>query len=229
MNVKLLTSLISIFLLCPLIYLLYSVIGLSLDTFLYLWNNLLLGYSLNTLYLLLLTVFFSLILGIIPAWFVSTTNFKGKSFFDIILFLPLAIPSYIIAFTYSDLLSYTGPIQSFSRKYLPEFADILNQDYLQIEVLGIIMALSLYPYIYTACRLSFSLVGANYIDLSRSLGLSTTKTFFKIVIPLSRVSIFSGLFLVIMEVLNEYGAVKYFGVNTSVYYTHLTLPTKRIV
>ena len=112
MNVKLLTSLISVFLLCPLIYLLYSVIGLSLDTFVYLWNNLLLGYSLSTLYLLLLTVLFSLILGIVPAWFVSTTNFKGKSFFDIILFLPLAIPSYIIAFTYSDLLSYTGPIQS---------------------------------------------------------------------------------------------------------------------
>ena len=64
------------------------------------------------------------------------------------------------------------------------------------------------------CIRDSSLVGANYIDLSRSLGMSKTKTFYKIVIPLSRVSIFSGLFLVIMEVLNEYGAVKYFGVNT---------------
>ena len=136
MNVKLLTSLISIFLLCPLIYLLYSVIGLSLDTFLYLWNNLLLGYSLNTLYLLLLTVFFSLILGIIPAWFDSTTNFKGKSFFDIILFLPLAIPSYIIAFTYSDLLSYTGPIQSIVRNNYPDLYKYVNHDYLQIEILA---------------------------------------------------------------------------------------------
>ena len=96
MNVKLLTSLISVFLLCPLIYLLYSVIGLSLDTFVYLWNNLLLGYSLNTLYLLLLTVLFSLILGIIPAWFVSTTNFKGKSFFDILLFLESFKTSYCV-------------------------------------------------------------------------------------------------------------------------------------
>ena len=120
MNVKFLTSLVSFFLLCPLIYLLYSIIGLSLDTFVYLWNNLLLGYSLNTLYLLLLTVLFSLILGIIPSWFVSTTNFKGKSCFDIILFLPLAIPSYIIAFTYSDLLSYTGPIQSIVRNNYPD-------------------------------------------------------------------------------------------------------------
>ena len=76
------------------------------------------------------------------------------------------------------------------------------------------MALVLYPYIYTACRISFSLIGSNYIKVARNLGMSQLKTFFKIIIPISRVSIFSGLFLVIMEVLNEYGAVKYFGVNT---------------
>ena len=119
-----------------------------------------------------------------------------------------------MAFTYSDVLSYTGPIQSFSRKYMPEISNILNQDYLQIEVLAIIMGLALYPYIYTACRISFSLVGSNYVDLCRNLGMSQMKTFFKIILPISRVAIFSGLFLVIMEVLNEYGAVKYFGVNT---------------
>ena len=104
-----------------------------------------LGYSLNTIYLLSLTVFFSLRLGIIPAWFVSTTNFKGKNFFDLVLFLPLAIPSYIIAFTYSDLLSYTGPMQSFLRNYYPDIYPYFNQDYLQIEILSILMALVLYP------------------------------------------------------------------------------------
>ena len=72
----------------------------------------------------------------------------------------------------------------------------------------------LYPYLYTACRISFSLIGSNYINISKNLGMSQFKTFFKIIIPISRVSIFSGLFLIIMEVLNEYGAVKYFGVNT---------------
>ena len=76
------------------------------------------------------------------------------------------------------------------------------------------MALVLYPYLYTACRISFSLIGSNYINISKNLGMSQFKTFFKIIIPISRVSIFSGLFLIIMEVLNEYGAVKYFGVNT---------------
>ena len=214
MNVRILTSFISILLLCPLIYLIYSVIGLSLDTFVYLWKNLLLVYSLNTLYLIFLTVFFSLFLGIIPAWFVSTNNFKGKHFFDVILFLPLAIPSYIIAFTYSDLLSYTGPIQSTVRNSYPDLYKYVNHDYLQPEVLSLLMALVLYPYLYTACRISFSLIGSNYINIAKNLGMSQFKTFIKVIIPISRVSIFSGLFLIIMEILNEYGAVKYFGVNT---------------
>lgn len=214
MNVKSLTLIISLLLICPLIYLVYSVLGLNLENFIYLWNNLLVGYSFNTLYLVFLTSIFSLILGIIPAWFISTSNFKGKNFFDVVLFLPLAIPSYIIAFTYSDILSYTGPLQSFLRNYYPDIYPYFNQDYLQIEILSILMALVLYPYIYTACRISFSLIGSNYIKIARNLGMSQLKTFFKIIIPISRVSIFSGLFLVIMEVLNEYGAVKYFGVNT---------------
>ena len=214
MNVKSLTLIISLVLIFPLIYLVYSVLGLNLENFIYLWNNLLVSYSFNTLYLVFLTSVFSLILGIIPAWFISTSNFKGKNFFDVVLFLPLAIPSYIIAFTYSDLLSYTGPMQSFLRNYYPDIYPYFNQDYLQIEILSILMALVLYPYIYTACRISFSLIGSNYIKVARNLGMSQLKTFFKIIIPISRVSIFSGLFLVIMEVLNEYGAVKYFGVNT---------------
>ena len=208
------TVFLLIIVLLPIISLLFSVFGVEASNFYYLWENLLVEYSLDTIYLVLITSFFSLIFGVIPAWFISTNNFKGKNFYDIMLYLPLAIPAYIMAFTYSDILSYTGPLQSFTRKYLPDFSSLFNQDYMQIEVLGIIMALSLYPYIYTACRLSFSLIGSNYIELSKSLGMSSSKTFLKIIIPLSRVSIFSGLFLVVMEVLNEYGAVKYFGVNT---------------
>ncbi len=173
-----------------------------------------LGYSIDTIYLVMLVSFFSLIFGVIPAWFVSANDFPSKNSYDIMLYLPLAIPSYIMAFTYSDILSYTGPLQVFMRKYLPEYSHFFNHDYLQIEILGVIMALSLYPYIYTACRISFSLIGSNYIDLAKSLGISPIRTFFKVIIPISRVSIFSGLFLVIMEVLNEYGAVRYFGINT---------------
>ena len=119
-----------------------------------------------------------------------------------------------MAFTYSDILSYTGPLQSFFRKHFNELYPFFNRDYLQIEILGLILAFALSPYIYSVSRVSFSMIGSTYINISKNLGLSSFKIFYKIIIPLSIPAIFSGLFLVIMEVLNEYGAVKYFGVNT---------------
>ena len=167
----------------------------------YLIDNLLLDYSINTLYLVVITSFFSLLLGLVPAWFISNYKFKFRRIIDLILYLPLAIPTYIMAFTYSELLSFTGP---FKIKY----------DFLQIEVLGILLSFSLYPYIYSVSRISFSLFGSRYLEIAKNLGLTGFQTLYKVVLPLSRPAIFSGLFLVIMEVLNEYGAVKYFGVNT---------------
>ena len=204
----------AIILLAPVIILIINFFSGTTDTLLYLLDNLLFDYTLNTLYLILITSITALFLGIIPAWIISNYTFLGRNFFDIVLYLPLAIPSYIMGFTYIDILSYTGPIQSFFREKSPFFAEIINRDYLQVEILGILLGLALYPYIYTASRISFSLIGSNYINISRNLGLSKIQTFFKVILPLSRPAIFSGLFLVIMEVLNEYGAVKYFGVNT---------------
>jgi|TARA_B110000037_G_scaffold153454_1_gene173108 iron(III) transport system permease protein len=206
--------LFAILLLFPIFTLFYNLLYLEGNSFNYLWKNLLFDYTFNTFYLISISSFFSLLFGIIPAWFISNYKFKGRNFLDIALYLPLAIPSYIMAFTYSDILSYTGPVQSFLRENFYSLSVIFNKDYLQIEVLGIILALALYPYIYTASRVSFSLLGANYINISKNLGLSTFKTFYKVILPLSRPAIFSGLFLVLMEILNEYGAVKYFGVNT---------------
>ena len=205
---------LTLLLLLPIIFLIGRIFEFNGENFFYLWDNLLIGYTKNTFYLIIITSIFSLLFGVLPAWVVSTSSFFGRKFYDIVLYLPLAIPSYIMAFTYSDILSYTGPVQSFFRKNYPGISNFFNRDYLQIEVLGIIMALSLFPYIYTVSRVSFSLLGSNYINIAKTLGLSSFKTFYKIILPLSRPAIFSGLFLVLMEVLNEYGAVKYFGVNT---------------
>ena len=185
----------------PILFLLVKSFNQDTESLLYLFKNLLFDYSVNTLYLVLITSFFSLLIGIIPAWYVSNYRFVGRRIIDLILYLPLAIPTYIMAFTYSELLSYTGPFK-------------ITYDFLHIEVLGIILSFSLYPYIYSVSRISFSLFGSRYYDMAKNLGLNAYQTILKVVIPLSRPAILSGLFLVVMEVLNEYGAVKYFGVNT---------------
>ena len=201
-------------LLLPMFFLFTKLFQVPSFDFFYLWDTLLLDYSFNTFYLILITSVFAIIFGVMPAWFVSNYDFKLRNFFDLVLYLPLAIPTYIMSFTYSDLLSYTGPLQFFLRKIFPDVAPYFNHDYLQIEVLGVLLGLALYPYVYTALRVSFSLIGSSYIDVAKNLGLSDVKMFFKVVLPLSKPALFSGLFLVVMEVLNEYGAVKYFGVNT---------------
>ena len=205
---------VGMLLLLPMFFLFTKLFQVPSFDFFYLWDTLLLDYSFNTFYLILITSVFAIIFGVMPAWFVSNYDFKLRNFFDLVLYLPLAIPTYIMSFTYSDLLSYTGPLQFFLRKNFPDVAPYFNHDYLQIEVLGVLLGLALYPYVYTALRVSFSLIGSSYIDVAKNLGLSDVKMFFKVVLPLSKPALFSGLFLVVMEVLNEYGAVKYFGVNT---------------
>jgi len=205
---------LAIVFLSPIIALFVNFFSSDKNTLIYLLETVLLDYSFNTIYLIFIVSIFSLFLGIIPAWYISNYKFFGRNFFDIALYLPLAIPSYIMGFTYIDILSYTGPIQSFFRSNASFLADYFNNDYLQIEVLGIILGFALYPYLYAASRISFSMIGSNYFNISKNLGLSKLQTFYKVILPLSRPAIFSGLFLVIMEVLNEYGAVKYFGVNT---------------
>ena len=205
---------IALLLLLPIATLFIKLFSDPGKNFSYLWETVLIDYTFNTFYLILITSLFTLLFGLFPAWIISNYRFIGRNFYDLVLFLPLAIPSYIMAFTYIDILSFTGPIQSFLRNNFPWLATYFNIDYLQIETLGILLGLALYPYVYTAARVAFSLLGSNYIDLSKSLGLSTIKIFYKIILPLSRPAIFSGLFLVFMEVLNEYGAVKYFGINT---------------
>ena len=205
---------IALLLLLPIATLFIKLFSDPGKNFSYLWGTVLIDYTFNTFYLILITSLFTLLFGLFPAWIISNYRFIGRNFYDLVLFLPLAIPSYIMGFTYIDILSFTGPVQSFLRNNFPWLATYFNIDYLQIETLGILLGLALYPYVYTAARVAFSLLGSNYIDLSKSLGLSTIKIFYKIILPLSRPAIFSGLFLVCMEVLNEYGAVKYFGINT---------------
>ena len=180
----------ALILLLPIFVLVFNFFSGSTSTLQYIVDNLLLDYTLNTIYLVTITSFFALLFGIIPAWIISNYNFFGRSFFDIVLYLPLAIPSYIMGFTYIDILSYTGPLQSFLREHLPLLANFFNKDYLQIEVLGILLGLALYPYIYTASRISFSLTGSNYINVSKNLGLTNFQTFYKVILPLSRPAIF---------------------------------------
>jgi iron(III) transport system permease protein len=179
--------------------------GFSLDFFLQLPDFLSADYAVNTYSLVFLTAVFSLLFGVPSAWFVASSDFSGRKYMEWLLMLPLAIPSYIAAYTYKGILGPYGTIHSMLDVYM---------EVDELFWLSVIMASVLYPYVYIISRAVFYKHSARLQEASYSLGYNRTSTFFKVVLPLARPAIFSGMMLVIMEVINNYGAVSYYGITT---------------
>ncbi|SHN58938.1 iron(III) transport system permease protein [Fervidobacterium gondwanense DSM 13020] len=140
-------------------------------------------------------------------------DFPLRNFFSWALVLPLAFPPYVGAYTYSNLLSYTGPVQLFLRslgiQVNQEYFDIMN-----IKGAIFIYTVFLFPYVYLIARSFIQKESGSLIEVSRTLGKNAWEIFFKVVLPISRGPIIAGVSLVLMEVLNDYGVVKYFGIQT---------------
>jgi iron(III) transport system permease protein len=157
----------------------------------------------------------TLLAGVSTAWLVSTCRFPGRSIFEWALILPLAIPTYIIAFTYAEMLGHTGPVQQLLQLVLePSQTARLRTGLMSVGGAGVMMALVLYPYVYLITRTSFQKQSGGILESSRILGKSPWQTFSTIALPMARPALVAGVTLVLMEVLNEYGAVSYFGVAT---------------
>lgn len=167
--------------------------------------NLLPDYIQNSIILIIGTSLFTLFFGISSGWLLAQYHLPFQKQLAWLLILPLAIPSYITAYAYAGMFDYGG----FFDKFFHFKLDIMNQ-YGLIFVLSI----SLYPYVYVASRAFFLKQSNNIIEASKLLGASERKTFFKLLLPLARPAYIGGLILVLMEVLNDYGAAKYYGVNT---------------
>jgi iron(III) transport system permease protein len=183
--------------------------------------------SLKTTLLLMLGVGLSTgITGVTTAWLVTMCEFPGRRILDWALLVPLAVPTYIVAFAYVEVLDYTGPVQSLIRD-LFGFRTSREYWFPEIRSLGgaiFVMGAVLYPYVYLTTRASFLIQSASTLDVSRTLGASPYGLFFRVALPLARPAIVIGISLALMECLNDIGAVTFFGVKTltfSVYDTWL--------
>ncbi|MGM8213644.1 ABC transporter permease [Virgibacillus sp. W0430] len=168
----------------------------------------------NTSIIIVFTGVLSILIGTSLAWLVSAYDFPLKRFFKWALILPLAIPPYIAAYTYNGMLNYTGIIQSTLRNH---FNIQVKQAYFDIMTLPgaiFIFTLFLYPYVYMITRAFLANQSASLVENARLLGSNSFEVFFKVVLPISRGAIIGGVSLVLLEVLNDYGVVQYFGVPT---------------
>ncbi|GAB6137492.1 ABC transporter permease [Halanaerobaculum tunisiense] len=171
-------------------------------------------YIINSIILVFFTGVGSITIGFIPAWLITQYEFPGRDFFSWSLMLPLAIPPYIGAYTYEGLLNYTGLIQTLLRTKLGVEVDPAYFDIMTIEGAIFIYIIFLFPYVYLISKSFLAKQSGSLIEMGRTLGRSSWEIFFHIALPISRGAIVAGVSLVTLEVLNDYGVVKYFGIPT---------------
>ena len=171
-------------------------------------------YLKDSLILVAGTVFLSVLAGVSCAWLVTCCEFPGRKLFEWALVLPLAVPTFIAAYAYFDLLDMLTPLLIWVRINVSPDAMIFLSDFLVYPVTALVMASVLYPYVYLLARASFSSQGGQLIEAAQTLGYKPKSIFFRVALPLARPAIVAGASLVIMETLNDYGAVKHFGVST---------------
>ena len=173
------------------------------------WN-----YLYNSICIIFFQSIFVAFFGVICAWIVTTYDFPLRRIIDLFLLLPLSIPPYVAAIAYGELFDYSSYFQIFFRENVPILSDI---DLLNIRSLpGVIFifSITLYPYVYIISRAAFSEISYTYSEIGKTLGLKQLSIFFKIFLPLAIFPIIGGIILSILESLNDFGTVQYYGVDT---------------
>jgi iron(III) transport system permease protein len=172
--------------------------------------------ALNTLALLAGVAVIAAVAGVGTAWIVTAYEFPGRNAFVWLLPLPLAFPTYIVAYVYVDLLDGFGPVQTALRAMLgfQSAADYWFPSVRSLPGAIFVMGFVLYPYVYLATRAMFQTQSATLIEMARSLGASRWPLARDITLPLARPAIAAGLALALLEALNDIGASEYLGVQT---------------
>ena len=158
----------------------------------------------------------TLVTGTGTAWLITMYRFPGVGWLDRLLVIPLAVPTYIVAYSWADILDYGGPVQGALRSV---FGWQTARDYWFPEIRsvgGAVFVLSsvLYPYVYLSARASFVQQSICALEVARTLGRTPFGAFISVALPLARPAIAAGLALALMEALNDLGAVQHLGVRT---------------
>lgn len=183
-------------------------------------------YIINSLLLIFWVSLGALLLALPCAWLMARCEFVGRRYLQWALLLPLAMPGYIVAYVYTDLLDYAGPVQRSLRSI---FGWSSPQDYFfpDIRTLGgaaCMLSLVLFPYIYLLARTAFMEQSLSLAHASRIMGCSPWQSFWRLSLPMARPALAVGVALVAMETAADFATVNYFAVptlTTAVYDTWL--------
>jgi len=212
---KVLTPLVFLVFLSPVVIVLFSLFSEYSENWNHLYNFVLIDYITNSLILVTGVSLITLFIGTGTAWLITNFNFHGKRFFEWALILPLAIPPYILAYTFTGLFDSYGTLNNLSRD-LFQLGDGVNifPNVRNIYGAVVVFSFTLYPYVYLVSRSAFINQSRSMLESGRMLGLSQFGIFYKLSLPLIRPAMIGGVMLVVMETLSDFGAVEHFAVQT---------------
>ncbi len=199
----------------PILGILVSFLSPAGDTWPHLRDTLLPAMAYNSLMLIVGTGIGVTAIGVATAWLVTACAFPGRRVFEWALVLPLAIPTYVLAYVYTDFLQHPGAVQTALRAatgwgpreyWFPEIRSL--------EGAILLFSLAFYPYVYLLARTAFLQQSLVMLEASRSLGCTPWESFWRVALPLARPAIAAGAALALMETLAEFGAVSHFGLQT---------------
>jgi iron(III) transport system permease protein len=207
---------IALILAIPVLAVLGSILVPAREIWAHLAATVLPGYLLNSLLLMLGVGVGVISIGVSTAWLVTLCRFPGQRWLEWALLLPLAAPAYILAYVYTEVLEFYGPVQRGLRGIFgwQNVADYWFPDIRSVGGAIAMLTLVLYPYVYMLARVAFLEQSACTLEASRSLGCSPWRGFFRVALPLARPAIATGTALALMETLSDFGTVEFFGVNT---------------
>lgn len=203
----------------PLLVICWSVLQLvgggDTSTLTHLWATVVPEYIQNSVLLLLGVAAGVISIGVSTAWLTTACRFPGQRFLSWALLLPLAMPAYITAYTYTGMLDFAGPVQSTLRDWFGwGYGDYWFPQVRSLSGAILVLSLVLFPYVYLITRATFIQQSATTLEAGRSLGLTPWQCFLRLALPLARPAIVTGTTLALMETLADYGTVQYFGVTT---------------
>ena len=204
---------ISALILFPLVILTLSWLQPDVEVWRHFVSNQLWRISVNTFQLVTLVAIITGVLGTLLAWLVAVCEFPMRRWVEWMLVLPLAIPTYVIAFVYLGLVDVGGPVQSFLKGELGiDVSHLINTH--SVWFVAAVLSLVLYPYVYLLARTTFTQQGIGLWEAARALGKPPMTAFFSVALPIARPAIIAGMSLVIMETFADFGAVAIFNYDT---------------
>lgn len=177
--------------------------------------NRLIPYTLTTLIVLAITAVIMVGLAVPAAWLTSLYEFPGRRFFSWALILPLAMPGYVMAYAWADLMGVAGPLQSSLRETTGWSArDYWFPNLFSAPGLAFVLGTTLFPYVYITARAAFTMQSLATLEAARSLGTSALGLFWKVGLPIALPTILAGVSLALMEAAADYGAADFLGIQT---------------